>query len=277
MAPPEKQSDRPGYQTKISSRLRSSCKHAWLKGAHRGYKILSAYKRLPRLFQLGVVYLALGLVAGGVFCWQIWNLKAAHPYINENNPDITEFTQDNYPLEITATDRPAKEDPLLSGMENDQEHKLMPPPMEPQGNSNSAIFSSGLQQNAVWPVSGELWHNYHDLITCDLNPRGVKYCFSKGLAIKADPGTEVRAAWEGIVTKVSKQGYPCGQAVTLEHDNGLTVYYGALQELVVEEGSHLRQGERIGYLAGGSDGDPSHLYLEFRENRKPVDPLLYLP
>lgn len=277
MAPPDKQSDRPGYQIKTSSRMLESCKQAWFNLARRGSKILITYKQLPRLLQLGAVYLAVGLVAAGIFCWQIWNLKAAHPYIAENNPGIAEHPQDSDPLEITTLDRPVKGDTVLPGTEGDSEYDLPPPAVDAQENSSSDTSSPGLHQDGVWPVSGELLYNYHDPVTQSLNPPYIKYCFSKGLAIKAGPGTEVQAVWGGIVTRISERGYPYGQAVTLQHDNGLMVYYGALQEVAVEERSHLRQGERIGYLAGGSENDPSYLYLEVRENRKPVDPLLYLP
>ncbi|HHX86859.1 MAG TPA: M23 family metallopeptidase [Firmicutes bacterium] len=277
MAPPEKQSDRSTGQVKLPNQVLETCKQAWLSLSRWIFNAANKFKHLPRPLKVGTVYLAIVIVTASIFLWQMWSLRAAYPYISERNPDLRTGSQENDMLLSTEDlDRPAEGGALLPGAEQETEHMLPPPVNEPQVNSSSVQVTSSPNPGA-WPVSGELWYSYHDPVTQKLNDPYVKYSFSKGLAIAADPGAEVRAVWEGVVIRVSKHGYPYGQAVIMQHDNGLITYYGALQELTVEEGSKVLQGEQIGYLAAGSGSDPSYLYLEVRENQKAVDPLLYLP
>ncbi len=271
MAPPEKHSDRPGCQVKNTSRVRSNGKQVWRNLMLRGAKIFASYRKLPRFLQIGAIYSLIGLTAAGIFCWQLWFLKAAHPYIAENSPETLEDTEEIDPFQ-NITDRPVKGNIVLPEIEGDPEDTGL----VAAENSQPVATSSDSPEKGLWPVSGELLYSYHDPVAQGLNLSSVKYCFSKGLAIKANSGTGVRAVWAGTVIRISERGYPYGQAVTMRHDNGLVLYYGALQEVVVEEGNHLLQGEQIGLLAGGSEG-PSYLYLEIRQNQKTVDPRPYLP
>ena len=202
----------------------------------------------------------------GIFCWQIWSLRATYPYISENNPDNTVPPLDSDSLGITTGEHPAKSDSILPETKGDQNHEIISPAAEVKdtgevrGDEKPATC---MDLDGVWPVSGEPYYSYHDPVTQNINPAHTCYRFSRGMAIKAGAGTEVKAAWEGRVVSISQQGYPYGQAVTVQHDNGLEVYYGALQEIVVEEGDRLCKGEGLGYLAGGLQADLSYLYWKF--------------
>ena len=283
MPPPERESDRSGYQHRIFNRVRSKCKQVWSNLNQLGSKILEGYKKLPRLFQMGVIYLAVGLVAIAIFCWQVWSLRATYPYISENEPDKAMPPPNSESLEITTGEHLAKNDAFLPETEGVQNQELTSPLSEGEetlevGEKEGSITPSTAGScDGVWPVSGELYYGYHDPVTQNINPSCTSYRFSRGLAIKACPGSEVKAIWRGRVTRISFQGYPYGQAATVQHDNGLEVYYGALQEILVEEGGYIQQGGELGYLAGGLQADPPYLYLEMSKDKEPVDPMQYLP
>ena len=278
MTPPEKDSDQ-CQRAKGYHRIIENCKQTWLKVTHRSSKIREIYKRFPRLFQLAALYLAVGLVAAGIFYWQLWNLRVTHPYVAENSPGPEEgFPRVEGPLEITTVERPVESEPVLP--EEPEYGPSLPEEGAREYEAREEEHAPALpvveHRQGLWPLSGDLWDGYHEPVTKHINNL-VYYHFSKGLAIKAPPGTEVRAAWAGSVVNVEEQGYPYGRAVTILHDNELTAYYGVLQEVIVKKGDRLDRGERIAGLAGGSGKEPTYLYFEVRENQEPVDPLPLLP
>ena len=75
------------------------------------------------------------------------------------------------------------------------------------------------------------------------------------------------AAWGG--------GY--GNLVIVEHDDDWLSYYAHLEEIAVEFGQEVRQGELLGGAGTTGYSTGPHLHFELRYQDRPVDPHIYLP
>lgn len=73
-------------------------------------------------------------------------------------------------------------------------------------------------------------------------PAGQHSFYFKGIAIQADPGTAVKAVWDGEVARVRETDFPRGASVTLLHDDGKVTVYGGLERSAVQKGDLLKQG-----------------------------------
>lgn len=99
-----------------------------------------------------------------------------------------------------------------------------------------------------------------------------------GIDIKADEGTAVKSAGDGIVTEILNDPN-LGYSVKIDHGNGMVAIYGGLSKSVaVEVNETVSAGTNLGPLGTVNNEclDASHLHLEFYKNSVAVDPLEYL-
>lgn len=120
--------------------------------------------------------------------------------------------------------------------------------------SNGAITSSfGWRQH---PVLG--YGRFHS---------GLDFGAAYGTPIRAaDRGTVIFAGWYG--------GY--GNAVIIDHGNGVTSLYGHSSQLYVAEGQVIQRGQAIAAVGSTGLSTGPHLHFEVRQNGAPIDPLAYL-
>jgi len=97
----------------------------------------------------------------------------------------------------------------------------------------------------------------------------------EGVDIGVPSGTPIRAAASGTVIYSGWMG-GYGNLVVIDHGGGLATAYGHQSSIAAGNGSHVSQGQTIGYVGctGHCFGD--HLHFEVRINGSPVDPLGYL-
>lgn len=99
--------------------------------------------------------------------------------------------------------------------------------------------------------------------------------FHSGLDFGVDYGTPIRAATRGKVLFAGWYG-GYGQAVILDHGNGVTTLYGHASELYVSEGQVVQRGETIAAVGSTGFSTGPHLHFEVRLAGEPVDPFEYL-
>ncbi|UOQ87067.1 M23 family metallopeptidase [Gracilibacillus salinarum] len=102
-----------------------------------------------------------------------------------------------------------------------------------------------------------------------------QYYQSDGIDISTsgDEAFDVSAALSGEVVEV-KQDPLLGNVVKLEHDFGVTTYYASLEEIFVEQGSTVEQGQAIATAGQNTLGQENgiHVHFEVRKDGTPVNP-----
>jgi len=93
----------------------------------------------------------------------------------------------------------------------------------------------------------------------------------QGLQITAQAGSMIRASRSGRVAVATRELVGWGQTVVLDHGDGYTSIYAGLEQILVEPGVFVHQGNPVGKVGG----DPLH--FEIRRGIAPVNPLPLLP
>ena len=99
--------------------------------------------------------------------------------------------------------------------------------------------------------------------------------FHAGTDFGADTGTPIQAAETGIVIFAGWYG-GYGNAVILDHGDGVTTLYGHASQLYVSEGETVKKGDAIAAVGSTGLSTGPHLHFEVRRNGEPVDPMDYL-
>jgi murein DD-endopeptidase MepM/ murein hydrolase activator NlpD len=95
--------------------------------------------------------------------------------------------------------------------------------------------------------------------------------FHTGIDLRGKEGTPILAAADGVVRSAGTRG-GYGNAVEIDHGNGVTTLYGHAAELGVKPGDHVHKGEEIGEVGMTGRATGPHLHFEVRVEGKPVDP-----
>ncbi|MFZ3589036.1 peptidoglycan DD-metalloendopeptidase family protein [Bacillus sp. DJP31] len=103
-----------------------------------------------------------------------------------------------------------------------------------------------------------------------------RYAGNTGIDIKNKDGKsfDVVASLSGTVTKVEKDPL-LGFLVVLEHGDGITTMYSALENVKVEEGAKVAQGEMLATAGRSLYNEEAgiHTHFEIRKGDDPVNPL----
>ena len=95
-----------------------------------------------------------------------------------------------------------------------------------------------------------------------------------GVDYAAAAGTPVHAVGDGIVTYARRKGAN-GNIVKIKHNGTYTTAYLHLSKFGkgVKKGTHVKQGDVIGYVGSTGRSTGPHLDFRFYKNGNPVDPL----
>jgi murein DD-endopeptidase MepM/ murein hydrolase activator NlpD len=88
----------------------------------------------------------------------------------------------------------------------------------------------------------------------------------------------VYAVQDAIVEDVYRfTVYGYGNAIVLNHGNGIKTLYAHLNEIYVTKGQSIAQGQAIGQMGNTGNSTGTHLHLEVIDRGVKQNPLLYLP
>ncbi|MGA1624415.1 MAG: murein hydrolase activator EnvC family protein [Prochlorothrix sp.] len=131
----------------------------------------------------------------------------------------------------------------------------------------------GLPRNGRlrYPVNGPISSNFgwrdHPVLGTRRLHAGMDFAVDYDTPIgAAAPGTVIAAGWQG--------GY--GNAVILDHGQGITTLYAHASALNTREGDRVQAGQIIAWVGSTGLSTGPHLHFEVRENGEPVEPRTYL-
>lgn len=130
----------------------------------------------------------------------------------------------------------------------------------------------GSTGSMVWPAEGEITSPFGWRV----HPIFGTQRLHTGIDIGADYGDAVRAADGGVVIHSDWMG-GYGNAVIIDHGNGISTLYAHNSQLVVSEGQTVAKGQTISRAGSTGYSTGPHLHFEVRQNGSPVNPLNYLP
>ncbi|WP_288015935.1 M23 family metallopeptidase [Blastomonas sp.] len=119
-----------------------------------------------------------------------------------------------------------------------------------------------------WPITGPLLTRY--------GPVG-KGQISNGIDITTTRGAPFRAAADGVVSYAGSEVAIYGGLILISHGDGWVSAYGHAERIDVTRGQAVKAGQVLGAAGQSGFADTPKLHFELRKDRKPVDPLLYLP
>lgn len=117
------------------------------------------------------------------------------------------------------------------------------------------------------PLSGSITSEFGTRI----HPITGEEKFHAGIDIGASEGTPVGAAGAGEVTMAGWYG-GYGNAVMIDHGNGLQSLYGHLSAIMVSVGDLVTQLQTIGLVGSTGNSTGPHLHFELRQDGSPIDP-----
>ncbi|MDB4955861.1 MAG: peptidase [Myxococcales bacterium] len=97
--------------------------------------------------------------------------------------------------------------------------------------------------------------------------------FHSGTDFRADPGTPVLAAGDGIVKFAGRQG-GYGNCIYIDHGGGVVTLYGHLRKIETHKGDAVTAGLQIGQVGSTGRATGPHLHFEIRLDGRVVDPVM---
>jgi len=150
-------------------------------------------------------------------------------------------------------------------------------PKAVSANTNVIQHSFDEERGLLWPVKGDVVLKYSMNNTIYFKTLAQYRC-NPGVVIAAEEGTKVKSAADCRVLKI-EQSDELGTVVTTEIGNDYTITYGQLDNLSVNKGDELKEGDVIGTVAKPTKyytEEGSNLYFQVNEGEETVDPMLLL-
>lgn len=108
-----------------------------------------------------------------------------------------------------------------------------------------------------------------------INPVTNIYGFHSGLDLAANEGTDIFAAYSGIVETAGSSDAR-GNYIILNHQNGVKTLYGHCSKLYVKNGDTVKAGDKIAAVGSTGQATGPHLHFEIRINNVWCNPVWIL-
>lgn len=125
---------------------------------------------------------------------------------------------------------------------------------------------------SIWPT----WGTITTLFSNGRSSTSWKPGSHKGIDIANSPYTPVSASASGVVIFAGWQG-GYGKKIVIYHMDKFTTVYGHLNEILVNVGDTVKQGQVIGKMGSTGHSTGPHLHYEVYVNGVPHNPKEFLP
>lgn len=101
--------------------------------------------------------------------------------------------------------------------------------------------------------------------------------FHPGLDLDGATGEAIRPIKDGRVEAISFSNFAYGNAIILDHGEGITSLYAHLSKVYVSEGQEVTTNTVVGEMGASGRAFGDHLHLELRDQGRPINPYTVLP
>ncbi len=205
------------------------------------------------------------------------NINKSQGKVQENVNEETQQLQEIKPEEQTSKKEAEAEEPVLNDQVSEKLSQLQNTGRQPK--PKKEILVSVNLNTMIKPVFGEIIKPFS--VDRPVYSETLKHWEThKGIDIKAEYGTPVKAVLSGTVEEVVEDPR-LGWKVVLNHGNKVkTLYANLAKEILIKEGEYVKKGTVIGAVGQSAlveVADPPHLHFELIKAGKHIDPAHYLP
>ena len=193
----------------------------------------------------------------------IENSNAESSEANNENVDNSEISQNDASTEVTNNDTTQL---AVGGADETQQE-------EEKSQEEQDIEYVKQNVSIIWPIKGVITSRFGNR-----TPTEIVTANHKGLDIAGNMGDNIVSAMDGTVVQYSEEG-DYGKHLRIQSGEVLTLY-AHCSELLVQEGSTVKQGDVIAKVGATGRATGPHLHFEIRINKNSssnaVDPYTYL-
>ena len=189
----------------------------------------------------------------------IENSNAESSEANNENVDNSEISQNDASTEVTNNDTTQL---AVGGADETQQE-------EEKSQEEQDIEYVKQNVSIIWPIKGVITSRFGNR-----TPTEIVTANHKGLDIAGNMGDNIVSAMDGTVVQYSEEG-DYGKHLRIQSGEVLTLY-AHCSELLVQEGSTVKQGDVIAKVGATGRATGPHLHFEIRRNDRFINPELIL-
>lgn len=178
---------------------------------------------------------------------------------NNDNVDNSEISQNDASTEVTNNDTTQ---PAVGGADETQQE-------EEKSQEEQDIEYVKQNVSIIWPIKGVITSRFGNR-----TPTEIVTANHKGLDIAGNMGDNIVSAMDGTVVQYSEEG-DYGKHLRIQSGEVLTLY-AHCSELLVQEGSTVKQGDVIAKVGATGRATGPHLHFEIRRDDRFINPELIL-
>lgn len=189
----------------------------------------------------------------------IENSNAESSEANNENVDNSEISQNGASTEVTNNDTTQL---AVGGADETQQE-------EEKSQEEQDIEYVKQNVSIIWPIKGVITSRFGNR-----TPTEIVTANHKGLDIAGNMGDNIVSAMDGTVVQYSEEG-DYGKHLRIQSGEVLTLY-AHCSELLVQEGSTVKQGDVIAKVGATGRATGPHLHFEIRRDDRFINPELIL-
>lgn len=178
---------------------------------------------------------------------------------NNENVDNSEISQNDASTEVTNNDTTQL---AVGGADETQQE-------EEKSQEEQDIEYVKQNVSIIWPIKGVITSRFGNR-----TPTEIVTANHKGLDIAGNMGDNIVSAMNGTVVQYSEEG-DYGKHLRIQSGEVLTLY-AHCSELLVQEGSTVKQGDVIAKVGATGRATGPHLHFEIRRDDRFINPELIL-
>ena len=178
---------------------------------------------------------------------------------NNENVDNSEISQNDASTEVTNNDTTQL---AVGGADETQQE-------EEKSQEEQDIEYVKQNVSIIWPIKGVITSRFGNR-----TPTEIVTANHKGLDIAGNMGDNIVSAMDGTVVQYSEEG-DYGKHLRIQSGEVLTLY-AHCSELLVQEGSTVKQGDVIAKIGATGRATGPHLHFEIRRDDRFINPELIL-